>query len=81
MSASTTALDQEFAETIDSLFQDADSILIVNPEPDVFKTTVLTAVSFDGKPPDIQVLASADVLKASLEDFILASQVTVFFAE
>ena len=75
MSADATVLDQEFADMIDSFFQDVDSVLIVNPAPDVFETLMLTAAEFDDELPDLQVLAAPDVLKASLEDFILASQV------
>ncbi|KZN23165.1 hypothetical protein A4G99_16780 [Haladaptatus sp. R4] len=36
---------------------------------------MLMAAEFDDELPDLQVLAAPDVLKASLEDFILASQV------
>lgn len=75
MSADATNLDQEFVDTINSFFEDSDSVLIVNPAPDVFQTVMLTAAEFDDELPDLQVLAASDVLKASLEDFILASQV------
>ncbi len=75
MSTNATALDEEFTEIIDSFFKDAGSVLIVNPAPDVFKSIMLTAASFDYELPTLQVLAAPDVLNASLEDFILASQV------
>jgi Family of unknown function (DUF5821) len=75
MSADATVIDQEFADMIDSLFEGADTVLIVNPGPDVFRTVLLTASSFDDELPDLQVLTDQDVLKESLEDFILASQV------
>ncbi|MCO8243630.1 MULTISPECIES: DUF5821 family protein [unclassified Haladaptatus] len=76
MSADATVMDQEFADMIDSFFEDADTVLIVNPAPNVFQTVMLTAASFDGDLPHMQVLADPDVLKASLDDFILASQVS-----
>lgn len=75
MSSETAVLDQEFDETLHSLFEDAETILIVNPAPAVFRTTVLTASTFEGKLPDLQVLAEPDVLKSAVEDFILASQI------
>ncbi|MFH5801470.1 transcriptional regulator TbsP [Haladaptatus sp. CMAA 1911] len=75
MSAEATVLDEEFTDMISSFFEDTDSVLIVNPAHDVFRTMMLTASSFDGDLPEMQVLATPDVLKDSLDDFILASHV------
>ncbi|GAA0240417.1 DUF5821 family protein [Halobacterium noricense] len=75
MSLEATVLDQEFAEVTHSLFEDADSLLVVNPASDVFRTVILTATEFDNELPDIKVLATPDLLKAAVEDFILASQI------
>jgi Family of unknown function (DUF5821) len=75
MSPNATVLDEEFADTVSSFFENTDSVLIVNPAPDVFETLMLTASSLDDELPDLQVLATPDVLKSSLDDFILASQV------
>ena len=75
MSTDATVLDQEFTDMIDSFLEDTDSVLIVNPAPDAFQMLMLRAAEFDDELPDIQVLAAPDTLKASLEDFILASQV------
>ena len=75
MSTDATVLDQEFADMIDSFLEDTDSVLIVNPAPDAFQMLMLTAAEFDDELPDLQVLAAPDMLKSSLEDFILASQV------
>ncbi|GAA0253833.1 transcriptional regulator TbsP [Haladaptatus pallidirubidus] len=75
MSSEASVLDQEFAEMTRSLFEDADTILVVNPASDVFRTVILTATEFDDELPDLQVLATPDLLKAAVEDFILASQI------
>lgn len=75
MSPETTVLEQEFDGMIDSLFEDADTILMVNPAPAVFRSLMLTASSYDDELPEMQVLATPDVLKTAVEDFILASQI------
>ncbi|WP_231189368.1 DUF5821 family protein [Haladaptatus sp. DYF46] len=75
MSTGATVLDQEFTNIIGSFFEDAGSVLIVNPAPNVFETLILAASSLDDELPDLQVLATPDVLKTSVDDFILASQV------
>ena len=75
MSTDATVLDQEFTDVIGAFFEETDSVLIVNPAPDVFQTIMLTAASFDDELPTLQILAAPDVLNTSLEDFILASQV------
>ncbi|MFH5801608.1 transcriptional regulator TbsP [Haladaptatus sp. CMAA 1911] len=75
MCPDATVLDDEFADMIGSYFENAGSVLIVNPAPDVFETLMLTASSLGDELPDLQVLATPDVLKSSLDDFILASQV------
>lgn len=74
MSTEAAIFDQELDETVRTLFENADSILIVNPAPGVFRTIMLTASSFDDDLPNLQVLATPDVLKSSTEDFILTSQ-------
>ena len=75
MSTEAAIFDQELDETVRTLFENADSILIVNPAPGVFRAIMVTASSFDDDLPDLQVLATPDVLKSSTEDFILASQI------
>ncbi|GKZ14487.1 DUF5821 family protein [Haladaptatus sp. T7] len=75
MLSETTVVDQQFEETVRSLFEDADSVLIVNPAPPVFRALILTAVESDIDLPDLKVLASSEVLKSAVEDFILASRV------
>lgn len=75
MSANANALDEEFSETIDSLFGDADSVLFVNPAPDVFRTVMMSAAAFEEELPTLQVLATPDVLKSAVDDFILASHI------
>jgi Family of unknown function (DUF5821) len=75
MSPDAIVLDEEFADTVSSFFENTDSVLIVNPAPDVFETLMLTASSLDDELPNLQVLATPNVLKSSLGDFILASQV------
>jgi hypothetical protein len=80
MSTEATVLDEDFTDMINSIFEDTDSVLIVNPARNVFRTMMLTASSFDNDLPDIQVLATPDVLKGSLDDFILASQVADLIA-
>ncbi|HZD43033.1 MAG TPA: DUF5821 family protein, partial [Methanomicrobiales archaeon] len=74
MSSEATIVDQEFTETIHSFLEDADTVLIVNPAPEVFRTVIQTATEFDDDLPELRVLATPDVLKATVEDFILASQ-------
>ncbi|WP_266080980.1 transcriptional regulator TbsP [Haladaptatus caseinilyticus] len=76
MSAETNALDEEFGDTINSLFEDADSVLFVNPAPDVFRTVMTSAAAFDNELPTLRVLATPDVLKSSVDDFILASRIS-----
>ena len=75
MSTDVATFDQKLDETVRTLFEDANSILIVNPAPRVFRTIMMTASSFDDDLPVLQVLASPDVLKSSTEDFILASHI------
>ena len=75
MPPSATELNEDFVTMIDSVFEDSDSVLIINPGSNIFQTIMLTAASFDNKLSDLQVLAEPGVLKASLEDFVLASQV------
>jgi hypothetical protein len=74
MSTEAAVLDQDLDETIHTLFEDADSVLIVNPASRVFRTIMMTASEFDATLPKLQVLATADVLKSATDDFILASQ-------
>jgi hypothetical protein len=74
MSSEATIVDQDFTETIHSFLEDADTVLIVNPAPEVFRTVIQTATEFDDDLPDLRVLATPDVLKAAVDDFILASQ-------
>jgi Family of unknown function (DUF5821) len=75
MSTQAAEFDQELDQTIHSLFEDANSVLIVNPAPAVFRTIMVTAASVDDELPTLQVLATPDVVKSSREDFILASQI------
>ncbi|WP_227378542.1 transcriptional regulator TbsP [Haladaptatus halobius] len=75
MSAEATVLDQEFSEKLQSLLKEADTPLLVNPTLDVFRTVILTASELDDTPTDLQILATPDLLKTAVEDFILASQV------
>ncbi|RBI59551.1 hypothetical protein DMJ13_23320 [halophilic archaeon] len=75
MVSETVSLETDFNETLESLFGDVDTVLIVNPSLAVFRTVVETAFEFDDELPTVQVLATSDVLKAAAEDFILASQV------
>ena len=75
MSTDATVLDQEFANMIDPFFEDVNSVLIINPALDVFRSVMLAATEFNDELPNLQVLAAPDILKTSLEDFILASQV------
>jgi Family of unknown function (DUF5821) len=75
MSTQAAEFDQELDQTIHALFDDADSVLVVNPAPAVFRTIMVTAASVDDELPTLQVLATPDVLKSSREDFILASQI------
>ena len=75
MPPSATELNKDFVTMIDSVLENSDSILIINPESNIFQTIMLTAASFDNELSNLQVLAEPGVLKASLEDFVLASQV------
>jgi hypothetical protein len=75
MSSNTAELDQEFNKTIQSVHEDTESILFINPAPEVFREFVLAVSDADDELPDIQVLASPDVLKTATDDFILASQI------
>ncbi|ODR80861.1 hypothetical protein BG842_02550 [Haladaptatus sp. W1] len=74
MSTEATIADQEFTETIHSFLEDADTVHIINPASEVFRTVIQTATEFDDDLPKFQVLATPDVLKAAVDDFILASQ-------
>ena len=75
MAPSATELNKDFVTIIDSVLEDSDSVLIINPGSNVFHTIMLAAASFENELSDLQVLAEPGVLKASLEDFVLASQV------
>ncbi|WP_458191083.1 transcriptional regulator TbsP [Haladaptatus sp. NG-WS-4] len=75
MSADASMLEEQLDETIHSLLEEAGSILVVNPAPDVFRRVIMTATEFEDELPDIRVLATPDVLKTGVDDFILASQV------
>ena len=75
MSSETGVLDPTFDEIIESVFEDSDEIRLVNPAPEVFRSVMLTVSEFEDELPDLQVLAVSDVLKAAVEDFILASQI------
>ncbi|WP_433630999.1 transcriptional regulator TbsP [Halomicrococcus sp. NG-SE-24] len=75
MSTEAVSLDTNFDETLKSLFGDADTVLVVNPSLEVFRTAMETAFEFDEELPTLQVLATPDVLKTAVGDFILASQV------
>ena len=75
MSTEAITIDQEFTETIHSFLDEADTVLVVNPAPEVFQIIIQTATQFDDDLPGFQVLATPDVLKTGAEDFILASQV------
>ena len=73
MSTEAITVDQEFTDTINSFLDDADTVLIVNPALEVFQTVIQTATEFDDDLPELRMLATPDVLKAAVEDFILAS--------
>ena len=75
MSSEAVSLDTAFDETLESLFGDAETVLVVNPSLEVFRTAIETAFEFDDELPTLQVLATPDVLRAGTEDFILASKV------
>ncbi|WP_231188434.1 DUF5821 family protein [Haladaptatus sp. DYF46] len=75
MSTEVARFDQELDKPVQALFEETDSVLIVNPPSAMFRTIIKIATSFDDDRPDLQVLATSEVLKSSTEDFILASQV------
>ncbi|WP_227357597.1 transcriptional regulator TbsP [Haladaptatus salinisoli] len=76
MSSTAAVLDQEFKEIIQSVLEETESLLLINPAPKVFREFVLTVSEVDDHLPDIQVLASPDVLKTVTDDFIVASQIS-----
>ncbi|RBI59673.1 hypothetical protein DMJ13_21280 [halophilic archaeon] len=75
MSSEAVSPETDFDETLESLFNDAETVLVVNPSLQVFRTAMETAFEFDDEMPTLQVLATPDVLKTTAEDFILASQI------
>lgn len=74
METESNLLDQEIAEILRTVVDDApESLLVVNPSKDTIEELITVATEYDGDLPTLRLLAQEASLKDVMEDFIVAS--------
>ncbi|WP_132059601.1 transcriptional regulator TbsP [Halorussus amylolyticus] len=74
METESNLLNQEIAEILQTVIDDApESLLVVNPAKDTIEELINVATAHEGDLPTVRLLAQETTLKDVMEDFIVAS--------
>ncbi|MFC4448061.1 transcriptional regulator TbsP [Halorussus aquaticus] len=74
METESNLLDQEIAEILRTVIDEApDTLLVVNPSRSAIEELINVATAYEGDLPELRMLAQSGTLKDVMEDFIVAS--------